>query len=250
MDAWITPTIMAASAGAKAGASLLGPSNKWKKINTRSDQQIGAQNQALQQAMQGLQNPYEGFQPIANQARQQFNSQTVPSIAERFTNLGGQGGQRSSAFQGSLGQAGAGLETDLAALQSQYGLQNRSQFLQQLQVGLEPNFENVFGPGSSGLGKLSQALGGLGDAGSGLGGYYGKKGMNQDSNKAFFDFLKQYQDATGGNSGGNAMPNNNSQSSIRDLFSPQSGQNRFNNYVKSGGSQLGSGFFNPMNQGY
>ena len=56
------------------------------------------------------------FEPLRQQAMTQFNTQTVPSLAERFTSLGG--GQRSSAFQGALGQAGAGLQENLAGMQT------------------------------------------------------------------------------------------------------------------------------------
>ncbi len=99
-------------------------------------------NQALQ-ALQGLGGNQFNFQPLAQQARTQFQTNTIPGLAERFTSLG-QGAQRSSAFQGALGQAGGELEQGLAALQSQYGL--KQQGLQQqllgnlLQYALSPEF--------------------------------------------------------------------------------------------------------------
>src|ERR1700684_1866670 len=65
------------------------------------------------------------FEPIAQQARTQFNTQTIPSIAERFASMGSGGSQRSSSFANALGSAGSGLEQSLAALRSQYGLQER-----------------------------------------------------------------------------------------------------------------------------
>ena len=100
----------------------------------------------LQQGQQGLQNPYEGFEPIAQQAQSQFNQQTVPSLAERFAGMG-HNALSSGAFASQLGQAGAGLQENLAALQSQYGMQNRQNALQQLQLGLRPQFENTYRPG-------------------------------------------------------------------------------------------------------
>lgn len=103
------------------------------------------------------------FDPIAKQAREQFNQQTVPGIAERFTQMGG--GQRSSAFGQQLGSAGANLDTNLAALRSQHGFQQ--QRLQQdlynnlLQLGLKPQFENAFLGNGGGGGGIGDALSGM-----------------------------------------------------------------------------------------
>lgn len=130
-------------------------------LGTEQQRNIGsmAGNQALQllqqlsqQQMQRQQTPFD-FAPIAQQARSQFQQQTIPSIAERFTSMGGYGtGALSSpAFASQLGAAGAGLEQGLAALQSQYGLQQQElgqgqqrldQNLLQMLLGLsqEPQF--------------------------------------------------------------------------------------------------------------
>jgi hypothetical protein len=101
--------------------------------------QQGVQNQALQQLMNLLKGTggLEGFKPIEDQARAQFNTQTIPGLAERFTSMGG--GQRSSAFQGALGSAGSGLEQGLASLKSQYGLGQQGLLSQ---MGFQPSFEN------------------------------------------------------------------------------------------------------------
>jgi hypothetical protein len=64
------------------------------------------------------------FAPIAEQARYNFNTQTIPSIAERFAGLGA---LSSSGFNRQLAQAGVDLERNLAALRSEYGLQEREQ---------------------------------------------------------------------------------------------------------------------------
>ena len=155
---------------------------KIQQVPIRSPQQIAGQNQLLQTGLSGIQNlPNANFGPIAQQARTQFNTQTIPGLAERFTSLGG--GQRSSAFQGALGQAGSGLEEALASLEQQFGLQNRGQeqnFLSNLLgMGMQPQFENIAqpkGPGfgsalGSGLGAiLPLLLGGMtGGSGGGIG---------------------------------------------------------------------------------
>lgn len=119
---------------------LVGSPAKVKQLQRFTGPQQGALNQILGMGLQGLQNPTQGFEPIRQRAVSQFNQQTVPGLAERFT--GGTGGALSSpAFAAQLGQAGAGLSEGLAALESQYGLQNRAQLMQLLGMGLEPQFE-------------------------------------------------------------------------------------------------------------
>ncbi len=78
-------------------------------------------NDLLGQTLQGSRGRDLSFDPIEAHARRQFNTQTVPGLAERFTALGG--GQRSSAFGGQLGRMGGELESQLAAQRAQYGLQ-------------------------------------------------------------------------------------------------------------------------------
>src|SRR3990167_60187 len=103
--------------------SGLGPTPaRTEQLSRFTGPQQGAINQILGSGLQGLQQNKMDFAPIAAQAREQFQQQTIPSIAERFTSMGGCGG-RSSAFGQQLGAAGAGLESSLAALGSQYGLQ-------------------------------------------------------------------------------------------------------------------------------
>lgn len=132
--------------GAANPTALTGKPEETKQFQNFKPNQVAALDQLLQM---GLQN----FNPAAQEqlARNQFQTQTLPSIAERFTSMGG--GQRSSAFQGALGQAGAGLEQSLAALRSQYGQQA-------LNYGLRPQFENLYQPETQGLfGGLSQSAG-------------------------------------------------------------------------------------------
>lgn len=140
-----------------AASSLLQKPEKQKQISNIRPEQLGWKNQAGALAMQGLQNPYEGFEPIANKAREEFETYGIPSIANRFTAM--PGGQRSSAFQGALGQARAGLDSNLAALRSQYGLQNRQLSGNLLSQALTPDFDTRFSQHEPGF--LENALGGL-----------------------------------------------------------------------------------------
>ena len=108
-------------------------------------------------AQQGSQNA--NFQGIEDLARKNFQQKTIPSLAERFTAMSGDT-RGSSAFQGALGQAGSDLESQLAALKGQFGLQ-------QLQLGLQPG-ENMYTPAGGGLlAPLASGLGtGAGYAGA------------------------------------------------------------------------------------
>lgn len=94
----------------------------------------------------GLEN--SNFGDIEKNEVNRFNRETIPGIAERFQGMPGSN-QNSSGFQSSLGSAGAQLGDRLAALRSQYGMQ-------QLQFGLQPQFENIYKPPTQGA--LQQLL--------------------------------------------------------------------------------------------
>lgn len=146
---------------------FLGSQDRINQIPTVTPDAANALQQLLQQGLGNVtgQNT-SSFAPLSKQARSQFEQQTLPSIAERFTGLGA---QRSSAFGQQLGQAGAGLEENLAARQQQQGLQ-------QLGLGLTPQFENIHTPGSAGLfsNLFGSALQGLGQPLSSQGGNQGQ----------------------------------------------------------------------------
>lgn len=133
-------------------------------------------DQTANNGLQLLQNPYQGFEPIAQQATNQFNQQIVPGLAERFTSMGGfgTGALSSPAFASQLGSAGAGLQSMLAAQQAQFGQTNRQQGLSQLQLGLnnpfqykevgaQPGFIENWGP-TLAQGATMYATGGLSGA--------------------------------------------------------------------------------------
>lgn len=151
-------------------AALFGTPAQAHQVNRFNPQQMSALQQLLGQGLQGMQNPYQGFQPIEDQARTNFAQQTVPSIAERFTAMGNSASS-SPLFASQLGQAGAGLEGNLAAMKSQYGMQNQSQLMQLLSMALQPQFENYMQPGQGGFAQpVLQALGraGVGAAGGAM----------------------------------------------------------------------------------
>lgn len=146
--------------------SLFGSPGQIEQVSRFTPQQQALQDQmlsALGPLLQQLQQPTD-ISDIMAQRQRAFQEETVPGLAERFTAMGGAGGQRSSAFQGALGRAGGALQQDLAALQQQ-GQQQELGRLQGLFGGLsqgafQPSFETAFRPGTTGfLGGLAPAAG-------------------------------------------------------------------------------------------
>lgn len=144
------------------GKFFLGSPAYIEQIQRFTPEQQQAMNTILQQVLAQLSGDTFDFGPIEQRAREQFQQSTIPSLAERFTSLG-RGAQSSSGFRQSLGQAGSGLESGLAALRSQYGLQRGALLQNLLRVGLQPQFEPLYHqrqPGfiESGLSSLAPAL--------------------------------------------------------------------------------------------
>lgn len=150
-------------------ALLAGSPTQVEQLPQYTPSQTSALEQLLSMGLQGLQDPYAGFEPIEQQARTQFQQQTVPSLAERFASRGSSA-LSSPAFASQLGQAGAGLEQNLAALRAQYGLQNRSGLANLLSLGLQPQFSNL--PMQQQPGLLQQLLPVLGRLGAHAGAAY------------------------------------------------------------------------------
>jgi hypothetical protein len=149
-----------------------------QQVSNYNPQQNDILNQLLSMGMGGLQNPTKGFEPIENQARNSFASDTIPGLAERFTAVGGGGTSLgSSGFQGALGAAGSGLESSLAGLKAQYGQGQQQHFSNLLNMGLQPRNTMVPNQPTQGLaGSLLPILGqlGMGAAAGGLtGGWAG-----------------------------------------------------------------------------
>lgn len=141
-----------------------------------------AQQQVLQQGLtqgqQALGNlnlpgaPLQGqgsFAPIAEHAQRQFNQVTVPGLAERFAAMGS-GDKGSSAFTNAIGSAGADLQSQLAALGAQYGLQQQGLNLQE--QGMQSN--NLFNLLQQGLTPQEQFIhhGAQQREGSGVGNFF------------------------------------------------------------------------------
>jgi hypothetical protein len=115
------------------------------------------QSPLFQQGSSFLQNLLSGS-PEASAAfeapyMRQFNEQTIPGLAERFSGMGA-GAQNSSAFSQALGAAGAGLQENLASLRGQMQLGGLGQALGYAQQPIS----NLQGFSQLGLGTNTMAF--------------------------------------------------------------------------------------------
>lgn len=158
----LLPYLMAAgSTGLGALGSATSNRGKFKQVDRFNPQQNQQLDLLSQLGLGNMQNPYQGFEGIANQARSNFNNVTVPGLAERFAGSGAR--QSSPSYLQQLGAAGSQLDTNLAGLQSQYGQNQQGFGLQQLGLGLQPRFDQSYMGGGDNF--LSSLLGGLGRGG-------------------------------------------------------------------------------------
>ena len=158
----------AASSGLQ---SILGHRGKFKQLPTMTPQQQQQANWAGQYGQQQIQNPYQGFEPIAKNMQSMFQQNIVPSLAERFSSMGSGNALSSGAFGSQLAGASRDFQGDLAAMMAQYGLQQQGLGQSLFGMGQRPQFENAYIPGgNSGIGamfgSLGQAGGAFGQAGA------------------------------------------------------------------------------------
>lgn len=134
------------------------------------NQLMGGSREGISSGMDYLTSLLSGdegaFQAFEAPYKRIFEEETIPSIAERFANLDA---QSSGAFKQSLSQAGAGLSENLAALREGLKSQALSQLTQLGGIGLQPRYNTMYEPGTSGaMGNLMGGLfGGLGQIASG-----------------------------------------------------------------------------------
>mgnify|MGYP001561976237 CR=1 FL=1 len=117
------------------GNALTGSQGGIMQIDRFKPEQQQLQSQLGKMGLEGLQNPTAGFAPIGQRARSQFNQTTVPGLAERFASSGSNA-LSSPSYISQLGEAGAGLEEALAALEAQYGLSNQGHLRELLGMSL------------------------------------------------------------------------------------------------------------------
>lgn len=165
---------------------IFGKQGEIKAMPTMS----GEQSQLFQQLLGGLGGPMQ--QGLGNlqsmlsgdasafeaPAMRQFQEQIIPQLSEMFSGAGA-GSQSSSAFQQSLGSAGAGLAENLAMQRAGLQQQGFGNLASLLGMGIQtPTFQYQNIPGTQGmLNPLFQGLGsGVGQMGGMMGaGWLGKK---------------------------------------------------------------------------
>lgn len=159
--------LLGAAAGGVAGGISGGLSGDSPEVSASGFENAPSRFTAEQQdalrlllalGYKNLQDPYAGFEPIEKHATQRFKSQTLPGIAERFAGLGDTRG--SSGVLGSLGGAASDFEQGMAALRSQFGQQSQQNALRQLQLGLTPQFEQIYFGRPALVGNQLMELGG------------------------------------------------------------------------------------------
>lgn len=120
--------------------SLSGTPEGVHKIERFRPNQEAAMDALLSQGMEGLKDPYAGFDPIAQYAQKNYTENIVPEIMHQFI-ASGSNAPTSPGPWNQQGRSAEGLATNLAALRAQYGLQNRGQLMSLLGMGLSPRDE-------------------------------------------------------------------------------------------------------------
>lgn len=142
---------------------LFGTPQQTKQVPLFSPEQLQARQGLRQGAQQQLQATPLSFAPQRAQYEKHFSEQVIPTLAERFA-----GNLRSSAFKGALGNTTSDFQSKLAALESQYNLGANKQALEQLRLGLSPEYQRQTTPGQPGIfGNIAKI------GGSALGKYLG-----------------------------------------------------------------------------
>ncbi len=197
--------------------------------NLYSPDQQQALNYLLNQGRSNLQSPYQGFEPIEAHARTKFQSQSIPSLAERFTALGGSDTRESSDFAGMLGGAQSEFDQGIAALRADYGNQSQDRALNLLRLGLTPQTELHYfneqpdapSAGSQIFESGAQALGNYLGAGGdfGIGNLKASRAKNQEQQsltKKIFD--RDRLSAIGRFGSGGIKPGSSSTSNFANLI--------------------------------
>lgn len=86
------------------------------------------------------------FGPIGEQAKRQYYEQGIPGIKSQFAT-----GGASSAYQNALARGGSQLQSNLAALESNYNLEQQKLIPGLGKLAFEPQFETIYQPNKAGL---------------------------------------------------------------------------------------------------
>jgi len=142
--------------GLLGGGGMFGKKAKTNQVPLYSQGIMNLKEQMPQNIMQQLMGNQFDFQPIEDLARQNFSSQTMPSLMGRFN----MGGNRASSNQfGAMSNAGQGLDAQLAAMRQGFGQQRQSLLASLLPTLMSPSFENVHQDRQAG--GMEQGISGL-----------------------------------------------------------------------------------------
>jgi hypothetical protein len=142
--------------GLLGGGGLFGKGESQQQVPMFSPEIMGLKNQMAPNIWQQLMGDQFDFAPIENQARQGFQSKTVPGLMNRFN----MGDNRSSSAQfGALGSAGAGLDSQLASMRQHYGLQRQNLLSTLMGHSMSPSFETNMRPRQAG--GMEQGIGAI-----------------------------------------------------------------------------------------
>lgn len=120
-----------------------------KQLPILSPEQQEVVKSLLPNAYQRVMQNQADFEPIATKAREDFNRNTVPSLANRFAGFGG--GTSTDAYQNAMARAHGDFESGIAALRGQYTLQKQTQDQGLLSSLLQPQYQNLYFPAAPGF---------------------------------------------------------------------------------------------------
>ena len=177
-----------ASYFSKGKEGLTGSPERVTNVPHMNPMQQQYQQQGLQYAgnqLFGPQNQFD-FAPIAAEARKNYQTQTIPSIMQRFASNDMLG---SSGLNSALSGSAKDLEMGLASLRSQYNLQRQPLLQDLLRMGLAPQGENILRPEEPGAlqNLYSGAMNAAGQIGGQAAGGYFKDPENATK---FVEWLK------------------------------------------------------------
>ncbi len=105
-----------------------------------SPEQQQALSQSLKSGRNRIDNPSQGFEPIRENAIQDWEQRAIPSIMHRLS-VGGDNALSSPVLHSQLAGSRANLSSDLSALEAQFGQRNQQLGLDELRLGLSPQYD-------------------------------------------------------------------------------------------------------------
>lgn len=133
--------------GLFGGGGLFGKKEQTNQVPLFSPQIMALKNMMAPQLWEQLMGDKFDFGPIEELTRRNFAKKTAPGIMNRF-NMGNN--LNSGAQMSALGEAGAGLDSQLAAMRQGYGQQRQQLLASLMGPALTPSFENVARPRQQG----------------------------------------------------------------------------------------------------